>query len=143
MTKKLDLNLKEPKKAGYCNPPNRFSSENQPENRGRPKGQLLTTLLRKYLEKNISFEDPETQKIVKGKVKDAIVWRLILNATQGDNQAIKEIFERLEGKLTSGPLVDLSKHTHITVEIKTDDKSEDQSPFSLEAGSRMESSSKV
>ena len=63
------------------------------------KGPYLTSFLKRCLKKKISFEDPETQKIIKGKVKDAIVWRLILNATQGDNIALKEIFERIDGKL--------------------------------------------
>lgn len=95
---KLEKNSKN-KKVGYCNPPNRFSSTNQPVYRpGRPKGPSLTTLLKKCLEKKINYEDPETQKIIRGKVKDAVVWRLILNATQGDNQALKEIFERIDGK---------------------------------------------
>jgi len=62
------------------------------------KGPYLIPLLRKFLEKKISFEDPETQKIIKGKVKDAIMWRLLLNAAQGDNVAIKEVLDRLDGR---------------------------------------------
>ena len=63
------------------------------------KGPYLMPLLKRFLKKQISFEDPETQKIIRGRVKDAVVWRLILNATQGDNIAIKEIFDRLDGKV--------------------------------------------
>lgn len=100
MEEKLDSNLKTEKKVGYCNPPNRFSSTNQPKHHpGRPKGISLTTLLKKCLEKNIKYIDPETQQMIKGKVKDAIVWRLILNATQGEDKAIKEVFERIDGKV--------------------------------------------
>ena len=78
----------------------RFSSTNQPENHN-PKGQgpYLTPLLKRFLNKKISFEDPETQKMIKGKVKDAVIWRLILNATQGENLAIKEILDRVDGKV--------------------------------------------
>lgn len=64
------------------------------------KGPYLLPLLKKFLKKKIKYEDPETQKIIQGRVEDAIVWRLILNATQGDNQAIKEIFERTDGKVS-------------------------------------------
>jgi hypothetical protein len=78
---------------------NRFSPTHQPinHNKNRPK-KYLTPLLKKYLNKKIDYEDPGTKKIIHGKVKDAIVWRLLLNAAQGDNTAIKEIFDRLEGK---------------------------------------------
>ena len=62
------------------------------------KGPYLLPMLNKFLNKKITHEDPETQKIIQGRVKDAIVWRLILNATQGDNIAIKEIIDRIDGK---------------------------------------------
>ena len=84
-------------KVGYCKPPNRFSSTNQPKNRGH-RGISLVSLLKKYLKKKIKYEDPETNLIIQGRVADAVVWRLILNATQGDNTALKEIFERIDGK---------------------------------------------
>lgn len=63
-------------------------------------GPQLVALLRKLISKKIKYEDPETQKIIKGRVKDAILWRLILNATQGDNQAIIHILDRIDGKVT-------------------------------------------
>ena len=118
MKEKLDLNLKEEKDTGYCKPPNKFSATNQPKNHpGRPKGISLTTLLKNCLEKKIKYEDPETQQIINGRVKDAIVWRLILNATQGDNHAIKEILDRIDGRLPNAPIIDNSKHTHYTTVI--------------------------
>jgi len=63
------------------------------------KGPYLIPLLRRMLKKKISFEDPETQKIIKGRVKDAVLWRLILNATQGETPAIKEIIDRIDGRV--------------------------------------------
>ncbi len=63
------------------------------------KGPYLTPLLKRMLEKKIKFEDPETQKIIKGTVKDAILWRLILNASQGDNHAIIHVLDRIDGKV--------------------------------------------
>ena len=79
------------------------------------KGPYLTPLIKKFLNKKINFEDPETQKIIRGRVKDAVIWRLILNATQGENEAIKEIIDRIDGKSKSlDPLVDNSTHYHFT-----------------------------
>jgi hypothetical protein len=63
------------------------------------KGPYLVPLLRKLLEKKITFEDPETRKMIEGTVKDALMWRLVLNGTQGDHQALKEILDRVDGKV--------------------------------------------
>ena len=79
-----------------------------------PNGYFLP-LLKRYLEKKINYEDPETQKIVNGKVKDAIIWRLILNASQGDNQAIKEILDRLDGKVAQKLINEGMKDTRIVI----------------------------
>ncbi len=78
------------------------------------KGPYLIPLLKKFLEKSIDYEDPETQKMIHGKVGDAVIWRLILNATQGENEAIKEILNRVDGK-SADILIDQSSHLHITV----------------------------
>ena len=45
------------------------------------------------------MEDPETQAMIKATVRDALVWRYILNGTQGETQAIEGIFDRIDGKL--------------------------------------------
>jgi hypothetical protein len=71
------------------------------------KGPYLKSLIRKCLEKKIKYEDPDTNKIIKGKVKDAIIWRLILNATEGDNTAIKEILDRIDGKVVETKEIDI------------------------------------
>jgi len=63
------------------------------------KGPYLLPLLKKFLNKNITYEDPSTQKKIEGKVKDAILWRLILNACQGENDAIKVVLDRIDGKV--------------------------------------------
>ena len=63
------------------------------------KGPYLTPLLKRLLKKKIKYEDPETQKIIKGRVKDALMWRLILSGAQGEVPAIKEILERIDGKV--------------------------------------------
>ena len=107
------------------------------------KGPYLIPLLKKFLEKKISFEDPETQKMIRGKVKDAIVWRLLLNAAQGENEAIKEVFNRVDGKLTE-ILFDQSKHTHYQFEYKQLDentiRASQSSNGSLEQPGKVEGS---
>lgn len=64
------------------------------------KGPYLTSFLKRCLKKHITYEDPETQKMIRGKVRDAVIWRLILNATQGETHAIREILDRVDGKVT-------------------------------------------
>jgi hypothetical protein len=68
----------------------------------RPRGKYLTSFLKRCLKKKIDYEDPDTQQILHGKVRDALVWRLIMNATQGETDAIKEVFNRIEGKINGG-----------------------------------------
>ena len=79
-------------------PATRFPVNRQDHTQKHPNG-YLTPLLKRLINKKITFVDPETQKLIKGKVKHAILWRYILNATQGENQAIEGIFERLDGKV--------------------------------------------
>jgi hypothetical protein len=85
-------------KVGYKKPPlaSRFPVNRQNHTQ---KGPYLTCLLKKLIEKKIRYEDPETQKLIKGRVKDALMWRYILNGCQGDNQAIEGILDRIDGKL--------------------------------------------
>ena len=106
-------------KTGYCKPPikNRFTSTNQPNFKTRPRrGASPTTELKKILEKKISYEDPETKEQVTGKIAHVIALRLVLNATQGENEAIKEVFNRTDGKI-SDILIDQS--LHITVDKRS------------------------
>lgn len=99
----------------YTNLKERTKNTRFPVNRQNhtQKGPYLVPLLRKFLNKKINFEDPETQKMIRGRVKDAVIWRLLLNACQGENQAIKEILDRIDGKSIEF-LLDQSQHTHIT-----------------------------
>ena len=80
---------------------NRYNSTTHkppPHTQKHPNGYLVP-LLKKLLTKKINIEDPETKKLVKAQVKDAVIWRLILNATQGETPAIKEIIDRIDGKV--------------------------------------------
>lgn len=83
-----------------CQPPehSRFPLNRKDHTQKHPNG-YLTPLLKRLLEKKISIEDPETQKKIKAQVKHALLWRLILNGTQGETDAIKEILNRVDGKV--------------------------------------------
>lgn len=91
------------------------------------KGPYLTPLLKRFLEKKITYIDPETELKIRGKVKDAILWRLILNATTGDNEAIKEILNRFEGRVVQKTEVSgqVDSSTKIIIVYPSDYKSKE------------------
>jgi hypothetical protein len=93
-----------------------FTSENQPKlkNHGH-KGPYLTPILRKLLEKKITFEDPETRKLVEGRIKDVLMLRLILNGTEGETKAIEAILDRLDGKVPT-PIQDVTQDENMLKE---------------------------
>jgi len=82
------------------------------------KGPYLVPLLKKFLNKKIKYEDPETQKIIFGKVKDAVIWRLLLNACQGENDAIKEVLNRIDGKVAEVIKFDKATEALVSEEIE-------------------------
>lgn len=76
----------------------------QPHTQKHPNG-YLTPILKKLLNQSITVHDSEVKKVLEiksgskapmGKVL-ALQW--ILNGISGDNQAIKEIFDRIDGKI--------------------------------------------
>ena len=96
----MDNNGESKGKIGYCNPPveHQFKAGNKIKG-GRPKGSVsVITELRRLLDKSIMYEDPETHKQIKGKIAHVIALRLVLNALQGDFNAIKDIMDRIGGK---------------------------------------------
>lgn len=67
---------------------------------GKPKGTVhLTTMLKRYLECKGDFKMPDGSKR-KLKYGEGIVLKLITKALKGDNVAIREIYDRLEGRPT-------------------------------------------
>ncbi len=78
----------------------RFTKENAPHVKG-PRGPYLLPLLKRCLNKTITVPNPENVhgELIKMQVKDAIVWRRILNACEGDDLAIERIFDRIDGKV--------------------------------------------
>ncbi len=91
------------------NPDTQFSSDNQPENRGR-KGKTTTEYLRELGEANaIEFSITVTDKDGKSKTKSGKVESksnlnllmanlLFADAVQGNHKARKEILDRTEGR---------------------------------------------
>lgn len=76
----------------------RYSKTNPPPHHTQ-KGPYLTCILKRLLEKSITYKDPETKKKILGCLKDDVMLALILEGRKGNVQAIKEIFERIEGKV--------------------------------------------
>lgn len=89
-----------------------FSSENQPENRGR-KAKTVSEFLKEYGEGNkIEFEIKvykdglKKPKVQKGTIEsetsinELMAVTIIKNAIQGDNKAISTYLERTEGKIS-------------------------------------------
>ena len=105
----------------------------------KQKGPYLTPLIKKFLEKKISFEDPETQKKIKGKVKDAIIWRLLLNAAQGENEAIKIILDRMDGKDVQKILAEGLGEHKITIIYPSGYKPEEKSVQRIRQGESIPS----
>ena len=86
---------------------NRFSSTNQPTREARlgKRGQYLRPILKKLLSADWKFNDPKIKAMLKKHhlkedIATAVVLRLIMNAIEGDDRAIEDIFDRIDGKVT-------------------------------------------
>ena len=87
---------------GYKTPPKdkQFSKENQPKKNGRPKGSLNSkTILNKFLDCDITQQNPFTKKQEKIIVKELLNLVLIKKAIEGDLNSYKEVMDRVEGKI--------------------------------------------
>lgn len=79
----------------------KFSSEYQPENRGRPEGsKSRSTILKKWLTAELDIVNPITKDKQRGTVEDEVMLALVTKARRGDVPAIKEILDTMYGKLT-------------------------------------------
>lgn len=86
---------------------------NRPEapNSGE-KGPRLTTILKKLIAGEWEFSDAKIQDLLKRTdckqtIETALCLRRILNGTEGDDQAIERIFDRIDGKVTQKTEMDL------------------------------------
>ena len=100
-------------KVGKGHPPKR--TRFKPGQSGNPKGlkkgtRHLSTILKEFLSANINISDPltTTDKKVKMMLGDALVRKLLKSGVEGDLQAIKEIFDRSEGRAVQRQEVDLN-----------------------------------
>lgn len=86
---------------------------------GRPKGSRnLATILRGMLEEEVDVK-VEGQAPVKKPFNEVILRRLLKKAADGDTKAIKEIFDRVDGKAqqfidlsSGGEPITQTEHTH-------------------------------
>ena len=83
----------------------RFPVNRKDHTQKHPNGYLLP-ILKKLLNKKMTVKDEEVRKIfelkdgkTKAELKKVIMLRYILNAVEGENQAIEGIFDRIDGKL--------------------------------------------
>jgi hypothetical protein len=78
---------------------------------GRKKGSVsLVYVLKKLLKKEIDIKDPFTKAQSKAQLREAVALALVTKALKGDVSAIKEIIERVDGKVL--------QKTEITSSIK-------------------------
>lgn len=89
------------KKKGYCSP---------------------VAELRKLLERKIAYEDPTTKIHVRGKIGTAIALRAIYNALEGDQNAIEDIMDRIDGKTAQKILNEMSGEVKMMGTIKVEGK---------------------
>ncbi len=108
----------------------RFSSENQPENRGR-KGKTVSEFLKEYGDGNrIEFEikvykgGSSKPTIQKGSIESEtsinqlIATTIIKNAIQGDNKAMTTYLERTEGKVAQNLNLGGQEENHQPIKFK-------------------------
>lgn len=68
--------------------------------KGRPPGTSLSKQLEKLLNRPVKLTDRLTHKRRRKLMKEHIAQALVMQAYYGDVQAIREIFDRTEGKVT-------------------------------------------
>lgn len=76
----------------------RFSSENQPPSKSAKPRHSIVYHLSRLLDKKIKITDKRTKKVFTGSIGKVIAMRLLYNALDGNNEAIKEVLDRIDGK---------------------------------------------
>lgn len=106
----------------YADPPkeHQFSSENQPEKRGRPKGvENSKTRLLRLLSLVQKKKNPVTGEMEEFTVLEQMDMQMIAKALKGDQKAYKEIMDRLEG--TANQKIEQETKLSGGIEIKWND----------------------
>jgi len=77
-----------------------FTSEYQPESNGRPPGKKnRATILKQFLQTNIKQVNPITGESETQTLENLVNLALLKKATEGDIQAIKEVFDTTHGRI--------------------------------------------
>ncbi len=76
-----------------------FSSTYQPKTRGNHRHSYFQPLLKRCLKKKYKFEDPETQEIGMITAAEGLMIKWIWEGLQGNEKAIKDIVDRIDGKV--------------------------------------------
>ena len=85
----------------FPNKATQFSTENQPEKNGRPKGSKNTkTILDRFLNAEKEQLNPFTKELEQMTIQELMALVQIKKALDGDLQAFKEITDRYEGPVT-------------------------------------------
>jgi hypothetical protein len=97
----------------------RFTSENQPKNKGRKKGtKNKKTILKEYLEEAVEI------KMKDGSIKKGVAIDLLIAAAiekgiaDKDMSAIKELFDRFYGKVTDKLQADINGEIDNNINIR-------------------------
>jgi len=110
---------------------NKFSSTNQPKSNGRKPTKILTALLNRQLQakKDITVQgiDVVTGKKTTVKIpmptKDIIIGALLREAAKGNMNAIREVFDRMEGKAVQ-PMETTGGETILVTRIRSTNEPE-------------------
>jgi hypothetical protein len=86
---------------GYASPPPgvQFSSQYQPV---KKRGPSIVANINKILKKKVEFTEPVTKEKTRDIVAAFIATRAVVNACRGNQDAIKDVMERVDGKTTQG-----------------------------------------
>lgn len=80
--------------------PHKFKKGQSGNPSGKPRGtRSFKCILRDLLEKKIDINDPFTKRKVKLKAQEVIMLKLVGEAMKGNLGAIRDIVERIDGKV--------------------------------------------
>jgi hypothetical protein len=86
---------------------------------GRPKGFIpLVTIIERVLKQQIELDDPITKTRSKKELQEWVVLALITKAMKGDVSAIKELLERIDGKVVQKNDVNIRTHEDALKELE-------------------------
>lgn len=108
----------------FPNPATQFPVNRQDHTQ---KGPRLTTILKKLLSAEWEVNDPKVQALIERcgldrTIEVILCLRRVLNGTEGDDQAIERIFDRIDGKVAQKTEMDLKGEIVMMPSVKIDGK---------------------